>query len=101
MLAKIWLLEKENKALSDEKLALKLENSEIKEILIKDVYGNNENKKQISQPGMEKLKESTHMEEQKKSDFEDRSRGEQKEKLTEKDRPWGADVNDKQEWSNG
>ena len=134
ILAKIWLLEKENKALSDENLALKLENSEVKEFLIKDVYENNKNKKQRSQPGLEKFKESTHMEEQKKTgrlenpwefprqtvrqqqqlqvptqvicknrfsllaDCEDRKRGEQEERLTEKDRPWGVDLNDRQEW---
>ena len=134
-MAKIWLLEKENKALSDENLALKLENSEIKEFLIKDVYEKNDkNKKQRRQPGLEKFKESTHMEEQKKTgrlenpwefprqtarqqqqlqvptqvicknsfsllaDCEDRKRGEQEERLTEKDRPWGVDLDDRQEW---
>ena len=66
MLAKIWLLEKENKALSDENLALKLENSEIKEFFIKDVYEKNKNEKERSHPSLEKFKESTHMEEQKK-----------------------------------
>ena len=38
MSARIWLLERENKALSDENLTLRLENSEMKEILNKGTY---------------------------------------------------------------
>ena len=59
MLAKIWLLEKENRALSDENLALKLENSEIKEIFIKSVHENNDKKKDISQLNQKKCRENT------------------------------------------
>ena len=49
MLAKIWLLEKENRAFFDENLALNLENSEIREIFMKSVHENNDKKKDISQ----------------------------------------------------
>ena len=48
MSAKIWLLERENKALSDENLALRLENFEIAEFLIKGMYESNI-KNEISQ----------------------------------------------------
>ena len=66
MLAKIWLLEKENRALSDENLALKLENSEIKEIFIKSVHENNDKKKDISQLNQKKCRENTQKIEQEK-----------------------------------
>ena len=48
MSAKVWLLERENKALSDENLALRLENSEVKEMFNKGVC-ESERRSEISQ----------------------------------------------------
>lgn len=59
MFAKIWLLEKENKALSDENIALKLENSEIKEkFIIRNSHENNP-KNMLTQASQENYIENT------------------------------------------
>ena len=67
MSLKILLLERENRALSNENLALRLDNSEIKEILNKGAY-ECEGKNEISQFSLKKCIENVYStEEQKKT----------------------------------
>ena len=66
MSAKTWLLERENRALSDENVALRLENSEVKEVLNKGPY-ESDRKNEISQISSKKWKGNFYTTEEKKT----------------------------------